>query len=263
MTIWEHCSGQNHIKPIDTKAWRVVEAQNKSFSRKLVDTDEELDILEEVLEKNKPQIEDNNYHYLLFTPFRYPPLKYGSRFGRRIEPALWYGSLEVDTALREVAYYRLLFLRDTAASLELKLALSAFSVGAKSDKGIDLTDEPFNQFKQQISSPLSYRDSQPLGTVMRNYDVDLFLYYSARTKKPAINVGIFIPSVFKSKKLANVPELWSCYATKKVVEFWHMDKKGMEHKLICHRAEFSVAGNLDHATEFSDTIEFDEDIKDQ
>ena len=36
---------------------------------------------------------------LLSTPFRYPPLPYGSRFGRRHEHGIYYGSKRLDTNL--------------------------------------------------------------------------------------------------------------------------------------------------------------------
>jgi hypothetical protein len=95
----------------------MVEAQHISSSRDLVESREEHDLLEELLENSKPQIV-NNIHYLIFTPFRYPPLKYGSRFGSNHEPSLWYGSINLHTALAEVAFYRLKFFEDTSADLE-------------------------------------------------------------------------------------------------------------------------------------------------
>jgi len=42
--------------------------------------------------------------YLLFPPFRYPPLKWGSRFGTEYQRGLFYGSQLLATALAEVAY---------------------------------------------------------------------------------------------------------------------------------------------------------------
>src|ERR1700722_16404559 len=116
MNIWERCNGLSYITPLQCNPWRVVEAQHISSTRKLVDTAAEHEVLENLLEESKPAI-DKNTDYLIFTPFRYPPLKYGSRFGSRLEPSLWYGSLDIATALAEVAYYRLLFLNDTAATL--------------------------------------------------------------------------------------------------------------------------------------------------
>src|SRR3982750_3687417 len=67
-------------------------------------------------------------HYLLYTPFRHPPLRNGSRFGTRRERGILYASRELSSAFAEVAYYRLVFLEGTAAPLAPVLVdLTAFS----------------------------------------------------------------------------------------------------------------------------------------
>src|SRR4030095_6173771 len=101
--IWEHCKGTDHLISFSISAWRMIEAQYITTTRKLVDSFEEQDILEELIESNKPSLKENSLelHYLLSTPFRYPPLKNGSRFGTRFEPSFWYGSLELNTAMAE------------------------------------------------------------------------------------------------------------------------------------------------------------------
>ncbi|MCC3263614.1 RES family NAD+ phosphorylase, partial [Paenibacillus polymyxa] len=65
-------------------------------------------LLEELIETSKPQLPPSTetLHYLLKTPFRYPPLRWGSRFGRRHEPSLFYAALRLETAMAEAAYYR-------------------------------------------------------------------------------------------------------------------------------------------------------------
>lgn len=108
MNIWALCEGNQFISSISVEPWRVVEDQHVLSSRDLVDSIEEHDLLEELIEESKPIIEKKK-NYLIFTPFRYPPLKYGSRFGSTFEPSLWYGSLQLETAFTEVAYYRLKF----------------------------------------------------------------------------------------------------------------------------------------------------------
>lgn len=249
MTLWEKCEGASHIHSLTITPWRIVETQEKSYTRKLVSSDEELEILEQLCENSKPKIDQNlynDYHYLLFSPFRYPPLKHGSRFGNTFEPSLWYGALKIETALKEVAYYRLLFLHDTKADLKLNIPLSAYSVKAFSEKALDLTREPFDGFREKISSPVTYEVSQPLGTEMRESAVELFLYYSARTATLEKNVGIFYPSVFTDKKLLQEPLGWNCYADKTVVEFRHINKNGKEDKFICYREDFQQDGRLSY-----------------
>jgi hypothetical protein len=247
MNLWEECNGASHMRAMDIIPWRVVETQERSYVRKLVTNDEELDILEELIEASKPKIDKSlydHYHYLLFTPFRYPPLKYGSRFGTTFEPSLWYGAMKVETALREIAYYRLLFLHDSDANLKNTIPLTAYSVRAVSQKGIDLTKKPFDKFRTQISSPTWYEYSQPLGKEMRNNSVELFLYYSARTPTLEKNVGIFYPSVFKEGKQLQALQTWMCYAEKNVVEFRHTAQDENEKLVICRLEEFLQDGVL-------------------
>src|SRR5476649_1977021 len=111
--VWNSCKGKNEIRMIKNTAWRIVEAQEVTATRKLVDSFEEYKILEGLIESQKPllRVEELNIHPLLYTPFRYPPLKYGSRFGKRSEPSLWYGSLSIESVMSEKAFYQLNFLR--------------------------------------------------------------------------------------------------------------------------------------------------------
>ena len=147
---------------------------------------------------------------------------------------------------KEVAYYRLLFLHDTKADLKLNIPLSAYSVKVFSEKALDLTRDSFDGFREEISSPVSYEISQPLGTDMRKNAVELFLYYSARTFALEKNVGIFYPHVFIDKQLLQEPLNWNCYADKTVVEFRHPNEIGKEEKIICYKEDFQQNGTLSY-----------------
>ena len=92
-SIWTRCAGDSEIQPLRLEPWRVVEGQHQISTRKLVASDAEQALLEALIETVKPgQLSPARLHYLLATPFRYPPLRHGSRFGRRFEPGLWYGA---------------------------------------------------------------------------------------------------------------------------------------------------------------------------
>ena len=118
-SIWTRCAGDSELRRLDVSPWRVVEAQHQVSTRKLVDSNDEQSLLEEMIDRVKPpDLTGGRLHYLLFTPFRYPPLPHGSRFGGRHESGIWYGSLDHRSAFAEVAYYRLLFLEGTHASLD-------------------------------------------------------------------------------------------------------------------------------------------------
>jgi hypothetical protein len=138
----------------------------------------------------------------LATPFRYPPLAHGSRFGGRRTPSLWYGSETLATVLAEVAYYRLVFLDGTTADLGAVTAhLTAFHVKAMSVRSVDLTNPPFDIKRpsiprkargglSSITSPSHYEATQALGDAMRQAGVELFRFPSARDAD-GVNVGVF------------------------------------------------------------------------
>jgi hypothetical protein len=243
-SIWTRCAGDSEIRRLQLAAWRVVESQHQVATRKLVDSNEEQALLEDLIERVKPpDITAGKLHYLLSTPFRYPPLVHGSRFGRRHERGIWYGSTERRTAFAEVAYYRLLFIEGTRASLGTVTApLTAFSANIRTSKGVDLVAAPFDAHRKAIASPTSYSSSQSLGTAMREAGVDAFRYPSARDDKGGINVGAFAPSVFGNTKPKSF-ETWYCAASHDRVEVTRSDYLKRE-EFVFPRLQFLIQGSL-------------------
>ena len=177
------------VRRLGGKAWRVVEAQHVISTRKLVDSAEEQEILERIIDDAKPPLpegeEFRGLHYLLATPFRYPPLGHGSRFGTRAERSLWYGSALPRTAFAETAYYRLLFLEGTAAELApLSVELSVFRVGVRARRGVDLSRGPFHEHRSVIASPVRYDATQRLGAEMRGDGVEAFRFPRMTSAQP-------------------------------------------------------------------------------
>ncbi|WP_244918350.1 RES family NAD+ phosphorylase [Legionella gratiana] len=225
--------------------WRIVEDQYSSSSRDLVESSEEHDLLEKLLDNSKPQVV-NNKHYLVFTPFRYPPLEYGSRFGNTYEPSLWYGSLSQQTAFAEVAFYRLKFFDDTLANLEyIEIRMTAFKAYIQTKNGIDLTQSPFQKHQDKISSKTNYEHSQLLGAEMREAKVDAFIFASARDKNAGENVAAFTPDVFKIKNKEYITNMqnWRCIANKNIIEF-SRDEILQRKKLEFSKAEFEEFCNV-------------------
>jgi len=73
--IWTPDALRSELKPYERRVWRVVEGQHLVSTRKIVDTNAEQRVLEEVIEASKPAIpeECRGFDYLLSTPFRYRP----------------------------------------------------------------------------------------------------------------------------------------------------------------------------------------------
>jgi len=243
--IWTACGGRSNCAPWEGAPWRVVEAQHVISTRKLVDSDEEQGLLEQLLESVKPPEapETDGLHYLLATPFRYPPLRHGSRFATRFEPSLWYGSLELRTAFAEVAYYRLLFLEGTTAALEpLVVELSAFQAKVRSAACVDLGGDAFRPWHAVLRSPTSYKATQALGARMREDSVEMFLFLSARDPEAGRNVGIFTPRVF-ARRRPTVPQTWRCVVDRGRVELVRRDYF-TRARFVFPRERFLVDGAL-------------------
>jgi len=229
------------------RPWRVVEAQHVVSTRKLVDSLEEQEELERMIDERKPPLPAEpafaGLHYLLATPFRYPPLAHGSRFATRYERSLWYGSREIRAAFAETAYYRLLFLAGTTAELgPLAVDLTAFRVRVHTARGVDLTAEPFRGYEARISSPTSYRDSQALGRAMRQSGVEAFRFRSARDHRGGVNLGLFTPAAFAARRPESL-QTWHGVADGERVEF-SLRSFFERAAYRFDRAEFEIGGRL-------------------
>jgi hypothetical protein len=243
-SIWTQCAGVSEIGVLRLDAWRVVESQHQISTRKLVDSDSEQQLLEQLIEQAKPPVSvAANLHYLMFTPFRYPPLPHGSRFGTRAEPGIWYGSETLRGAFAEVAYYRLVFLEGTSADLGLLEAeLSAFRVGIDSARSIDLTVLPFAQHRHILASPSQYAETQLLGRAMREAGVEAIRYDSARDVQGSVNVAVLAAVAFARSQPDRL-ESWHCVATQAHVEFMRRDYFQRSTHLF-PRTDFLVRGLL-------------------
>ncbi len=245
-SIWTRCAGDSEIHPLRLSPWRAVESQHQVSTRKLVDTLAEQELLEDLIEAAKPpDVTSGRVHYLLSTPFRYPPLRYGSRFGGRHERGIWYGAVTQRTLFAEVAYYRLVFLDGTHADLgTVATQLTAFTALVSSPRGIDLTRPPFAAYRKTIASPTDYAPTQALGAAMRAAGVEVFRYPSARDTKGGINVGVFAPGAFAQAK-PRALETWHCTATAARVEVVKRDYFARKPDAFAYaREEFLIADRL-------------------
>ncbi|MDH3689067.1 MAG: RES family NAD+ phosphorylase [Gammaproteobacteria bacterium] len=245
-TIWTQCAASSDIRPFAARPWRSVEAQHQSSTRKLVDTVEEQEILEEILEQHKPPLPAGaaRLHYLLATPFRYPPLRHGSRFGSKHERGIWYGAEEIHAMFAEVAYYRLLFIYGSEADLGMvEVQLTLFRASMSTEFGLDLTDKRFRKCRDVLGSKDSYAATQQLGKDMREAGVKAFRYFSARTLKPESCIGVLDPTAFNRKKPTSF-STWYCFADKSRVEFKRTGTTANDAIYTFPVTDFLVEGKL-------------------
>lgn len=221
--IWEACQGESHIGLIQGLLYRLVESQQQIATLSFVDSLDEQALLEEMLERAKPDnvAETDDLHYLLRTPFRYPPLKWGSRFGQVHEPGLFYGSRSVAVTLSEAAFYRFFFWRSMSSppiKPSIRTQHSLFSARYKTANGVRLQRDPFTRFREALIDPRSYTACQSLGTSMREAGVEAFEYASARHREHGTCVAAFSPRFFSSRRPLSL-QAWLCELSAEEVAF--------------------------------------------
>lgn len=244
MEIWTACQAEVTLRPLDGILLRMVESQEQVATTALVDDLTEQALLERMLERTKPAPRPGTgrLHYLLATPWRYPPLRHGSRYGRRSEPSLFYGSLSLTTLLAEVAYYRLLFRAGMVqpATAIYRTQHTQFSASYRTEQGLSLQRPPFDRYRDWLISPGDYSATQPLGSRLREAQVMAFEYPSARDRAGGLNIALFEPGALAVERPLEQEE-WLCETSDQQVLF---RSRSQPQPIIHHRDAFTVAGVL-------------------
>lgn len=246
MDIWQECRGSEQLKSLRGRLVRLVESQEQVATLQLVDNLAEQALLEELLETSKPPLPRSAepLHYLLKTPFRYPPLRWGSRFGTVHEPSLFYAALHLDTAMAEAAYYRFVLwdgMTSAPPSGRILSEHSSFEARYQVARGIQLQQAPFSDFQAQLSHPSDYRPTQALGAAMRAAGVEAFEYRSARCPLGGLNAALYIPQALAEKRPRNVMA-WLCETTASYVAF--KNAQAPDTPRVFRWDDFLVAGSL-------------------
>ncbi|YBV95650.1 RES family NAD+ phosphorylase [Phyllobacteriaceae bacterium JZ32] len=205
--IWMPAALRSEARPREGACWRLVEAQHRVSTMKLVDTLDEQALLEEALEATKPPLppECRSLDYLLATPFRYGRYPGNSRFRRAgYTPGVFYGSEAMETAVAETAFYRLLFFAESPQTPWPRNALefTAFQVKFATAAAIDLTAEPFVKDEAHWAHLTDYSACLSLSDAARAADVGLIRYRSVRDPKGGANLAILSCRVFASPRPA-------------------------------------------------------------
>ncbi len=207
---WTPAALSSEVRPWAGSVWRMVEAQHTASTMKIVDTIDEQNLLESLLEGSKPTQPDSTrgLDYLLATPFRYFPLRSGSRFRAVTDPGVFYGAETVRTASAELGYWRWKFLKDSVDLDKLQpVAHTAFSADIKTQV-IDLRLDPFSEQAAVWSHPGDYTATQALAKVARSAEVGGIQYTSVRDPKPAWCLVLLTPKGFAKPKPNPLMQTW-------------------------------------------------------
>lgn len=218
----------SEARPWAGTVWRMVEAQHTASTMKIVDNSEEQDLLETLLEGSKPAQSDSALalDYLLATPFRYYPLRGGSRFRGVTDPGVFYGAESARTASAELGYCRWKFLKDAVDLDRLEpVAHTAFSAQV-STQLIDLRQATFSANAAGWTHPSDYTATQAMAQVARLAQVGTIQYQSVRDPNPAWCMAVLAPQAFAKQKPNPVMQTWWLSVHQDSV-IWRRDNESM------------------------------------
>jgi RES domain len=235
-TTWTPTAVASELRPWQGTLWRAVEAQHRVSTLRLVDTLEEQSLLESLLEESKPALPSSlrQQHYLVTTPFRYPPLHpSGSRFRGSADPGVFYGALERRTACAELGYWRWRFLLDSPALQRLEsLAQTLFESGVDA-VAVDLREPPFLQDAKRWTDPIDYTGCQSFARLAREAGAQAIRYGSVRDPEHGQCVAVLAAPAFTAREI--VEQRWRLSITPTRV-FWQRDSV-----LVAEGFEFETA----------------------
>jgi hypothetical protein len=223
MDLWAACRARIAPVHLGGELLRIVESQEQVATSNLVDDLAEQALLEEMLERTKPvpRAGTERLHYLLAAPFRYPPLRHGSRFGSRFEPSLFCGSKRLATLLAEAAYYRFVFWTGVSVpppSGRLLTQHAVLAVRYRTERGLRLQQDPCAEHRSTLTHPTDYGPTQRFGRALRETGIAAFEYLSARDNAGGINVALFEPAALVGRKPLFL-QPWLCETQGETVRF--------------------------------------------
>ena len=206
LPIWTAAALSSEAVGFDARCWRLVEAQHRVSTLKLADTLDEQALLEELVEETKPAIpaECRHLDYLLATPFRYGSIyPKGSRFRRAGKTkGVYYASEAVQTAIAEMAFYRLLFFAESPLTPWPKDAAeyTAFSALIRTSRAIDLTRPPLSRDSALWTHRSNYEACQSLADAARKAELEAIRYRSVRDPAGRANVAVLSCRAFAKSR---------------------------------------------------------------
>lgn len=222
MTAWSEDWFKGTIASRHMLAWRGVEAQHVVSTMRLVDTAQEQDVLESLLEASKPALPSTAKpkHYLLVTPFRYSPM-HASRFRPPKAKGQWYGAENIYGACAEVAYWRHRFILDSAGLLdEVLLTDHSFFQAKIRGRSIDLMVEPWVQARAAWTHGSDYSANHAVAAAAQERGVQWLRYESVRAPGERCAV-VFDPDGLSEPagSLERTMQRWICKASRTSVMF--------------------------------------------
>jgi hypothetical protein len=207
-STWTQDALASNAIALKLRCWRVVEAQSQVSTMKLTDTLDEQAALERILDETKAKVpeECEHLHYLLFTPFRYIPYPFNSRFRRAgSADGVFYASEANETALAEAAFYRLLFFAESPDTPwpANPGEYTAFAADIATARALDLTRPPLDRDGAQWTHLTDYTACLDLADVARAVALEAIRYRSVRDPEGRANLALLTCRAFAGNDIAD------------------------------------------------------------
>lgn len=188
----------SELQPYKGDVVRIVEAQHLIATNRLAANAADQALLEALADNVKPALPVAARHlpWLLASPFRYG-LGRPSRFrAPDVLPGIFYASEEIETAVAETAYWRLLaFSRSPGFQLpRTPTPMSAFAVTVDAKAIVDLTTGDLGRDRNRWTHPTDYAATQQLAAEARVTGAEAIRAPSAR-RSGGINLAVLLPGV--------------------------------------------------------------------
>jgi RES domain len=203
---WTRAGLSSSARSLSGICWRLVEAQHHVSTLKLVDTLDEQQQLEGLIEGSKPLLppECRHLHYLLSTPFRYGAIyPTGSRFRRAgMTAGVFYAAQAPETAAAEITFHRLLFFAESPGTPwpTNPAEYTAFAAEYRTTKAIDLTRGRFRGKSAAWSHPTDYSHCQALAEAGRIASIEVIQYRSVRDPKHGMSLALLSCRAFAKRE---------------------------------------------------------------
>ncbi|MEQ1662021.1 MAG: RES family NAD+ phosphorylase [Thiobacillus sp.] len=189
----------SRLAPVQDSFWRAVEAQHKVSTMRLVGNvlDDQL-LLEAILEQSKPPLPPpaQGLHWLLFTPFRYPPHAGGSRFRAPGDPGVFYAAHQRRTACAESGYWRWRFVQASAGLSSLESHPMSLFLSRVRAQAVDLRQPSFKARRKDWTHANDYSVTQRLARDARAQGAQVILYESVRDPERGGCAAVLTPDAF-------------------------------------------------------------------
>lgn len=191
---------EGSFAPYRGNLWRLIETQSKPATARLVDTNAEQAVLEDILEASKPPVPEECRHldYQFWSPFRYGCYPRASRFRRAgPTPGVWYGSETVLTAVAESIWGTLRFYAASPGTPLPRWQVEHMAVQAdiQAALAVDLTGTDWAD-EGAWDDPDDYSDCLDLADEVRAENVEAIRYASVRDPDHRANVAVLSCAAF-------------------------------------------------------------------